>query len=99
MNNKISNLAKNTSFFTLALILQKIIAFVYFTLMARNLPPEDLGKFYLAISLTTMFSIFIDIGLSNVLVREVAKNSSIINGRTSPQPSPSQGEGVDKSRP
>jgi O-antigen/teichoic acid export membrane protein len=71
---KVTNIAKNTSYFTFALILQKILSFTYFTIIARALGPEDLGKYYLAISLTTMFAIFIDIGLANVLTREVAKS-------------------------
>ncbi|MCK4540358.1 flippase [Candidatus Parcubacteria bacterium] len=70
---KILNIAKNTSYFTLALIIQKIISFSYFTIIARNLLPDDLGKYYFAISLTTIFAIFIDLGLSNVLMREVPK--------------------------
>ncbi len=75
MTSKISNIAKNTSYFTFALILQKVISFAYFTIIARALSPEDLGKYYFAISFTTIFAIFIDIGLSNVLTREVAKTS------------------------
>ena len=72
--NKVSSIAKNTSYLTLALIFQKIISFTYFTLLARFIGPEYLGKYYLAISLTTIFAIFIDLGFSNVLTREVAKN-------------------------
>ncbi|MDD5291490.1 MAG: flippase [Patescibacteria group bacterium] len=71
---KITNIAKNTSYLTLALIMQKVISFTYFTLLARNLGPEDLGKYYFAISFTTIFAIFIDLGLINVLTREVAKS-------------------------
>lgn len=74
MSEKISHIAKNTSYFTLALILQKIISFAYFTLVARDLGPEDLGKYYFAISFTTIMAIFVDIGLANVITREVAKN-------------------------
>jgi O-antigen/teichoic acid export membrane protein len=73
MSEKIINIAKNTSFFTLALVMQKIISFTYFTILANNLVPEDLGKYYFAISFTTIFAIFIDLGLANVLTREVAK--------------------------
>ncbi len=72
--NKVSSIAKNTSYLTLALIFQKIISFTYFTLLARFIGPEYLGKYYLAISLTTIFAIFIDLGFANVLTREVAKN-------------------------
>lgn len=73
---KISNIAKNTSYLTLALILQKIISFTYFTLLARYLGPADLGKYYFAISFTTIFAIFIDLGFANVLTREIAKDQS-----------------------
>ena len=76
MSQKISSIAKNTSYFTLALILQKVITFSYFVILARNFLPEDLGKYYFAISFTTIFSIFIDLGLANVLTREVAKDQA-----------------------
>lgn len=74
MSEKIANIAKNTSYFTFALILQKVISFTYFTVLARALGPEDLGRYYFAISFTTIFAIFIDLGLANVLTREVAKD-------------------------
>jgi len=70
---KINSIAKNASYLTGALVLQKVISFTYFTLLARNLGPENLGKYYFAISFTTVFAIFIDLGLINVLMREVAK--------------------------
>jgi len=73
MAEKISNIAKNTSYFTLALTLQKIISFTYFTLMARAIGPADLGKYYFAIALTSIFGIFIDLGQSSILTRETAK--------------------------
>ncbi|HBA36913.1 TPA: hypothetical protein DCZ15_03500 [Candidatus Falkowbacteria bacterium] len=73
---KISNIAKNTSYLTSALILQKIISFTYFTLLARYVGPANLGKYYVAISFTTIFAIFIDLGFANVLTREVAKDQS-----------------------
>lgn len=71
--NKISSIAKNTSYLTIALILQKVISFAYFAILARNLGPEYLGKYYFAISFTTIFAIFIDLGFINFLTREVAK--------------------------
>ncbi len=67
------SVVKNTSYLTLALILQKIISLTYFTIFARALGPADLGKFYFAISVTSIFSIFIDFGLGNVVTREIAK--------------------------
>ncbi len=77
MPEKVANIAKNTSYFTLALILQKAISLIYFTWYARALGPADLGKYYFAISLTTIFSIFLDLGLTNLITREVAKDKSV----------------------
>ncbi|MCX6795126.1 MAG: flippase [Candidatus Falkowbacteria bacterium] len=71
--NKVNNIAKNTSYLTVALILQKIISFSYFAFLARAFGPALLGKYYLAISLTTIFAIIIDLGFANVLTREIAK--------------------------
>lgn len=71
---KIENIAKNTSYLTLALIIQKVISFLYFVILARNFSPEILGKYYFAISFTTIFAIFIDLGLVNYLTRETAKD-------------------------
>lgn len=72
---KINNIAKNTSYYTMALVMQKVVSFAYFAMLARSLSPEDLGKYYFAISFTSIFGIFIDIGLFNFLTREVAKNN------------------------
>ena len=71
--DKVNNIAKNTSYLTVALILQKIISFFYFALLARAFGPALLGKYYLAISLTTIFAIIVDLGFANVLTREIAK--------------------------
>ncbi|MBN2884768.1 flippase [Patescibacteria group bacterium] len=72
--NKVANIAKNTSYLTLALIVQKVMSFSYFIILARFLGLDSLGQYYTAISFTTIFSIFIDFGFANVLTREVAKN-------------------------
>jgi len=81
MNSKVSNIARNTSYFTIALIFQKIISFSYFTIIARALGPDDLGKYYFAISFTSIFSILIDIGLANIITREVAKTENTQEAR------------------
>ncbi|MBU1029559.1 flippase, partial [Patescibacteria group bacterium] len=64
---------RNTAYLVAAFVGQKVLSFVYFTIVARVVGVEGAGKYFLAISLTTMFSIFVDLGLANVLVREVAK--------------------------
>lgn len=71
---KIHNIARNTSYLTLALILQKIISFTYFIILTRALGLEMMGQYYAAISFTTIFAIFIDLGFANTLTREIAKH-------------------------
>lgn len=70
---KVANIARNTSYLTLALVIQKIISFTYFILLARFLGLESLGQYYTALAFTTIFAIFIDLGFANVLTRETAK--------------------------
>lgn len=72
------SIVKNTAFMTAASVGQKIISFVYFTLVARNIGAEGTGKYFFALSFTTIFVIFIDLGLTNVLVREAAKRKENI---------------------
>lgn len=74
MSTLVKNIAQNTSYFTLALIFQKVISFAYFAFLARYLGPEQLGQYFFAISFTVIFGIIIDIGIANVLTREVAKD-------------------------
>lgn len=68
-----ATLAKNTALMTLASVGQKIISFVYFTLVARNIGAEGTGKYFFALSFTTIFVVFVDLGLTNVLIREASK--------------------------
>lgn len=68
------SVAKNTAFMTAASIGQKIISFVYFTFVARGVGVEGTGKYFFALSFTTIFSVFVDLGLTNILVRESAKD-------------------------
>lgn len=66
--------AKNTAYLVTAFVGQKMLAFAYFTIVARMVGVQGSGRYFLATSFTTIFSIFIDVGLSNVLVRESAKD-------------------------
>jgi len=66
-------ITQNTTYYTLALVFQKILAFVYFTFLARFLGAEDLGKYTFAFAFTTIFSVLVDVGLSQILTREIAK--------------------------
>lgn len=70
------NIAKNTSWFFTALIIQKIIAFVYFTYLARILGAENIGHYIFALSYITIFTVIIDFGTNHFITREVAKNKN-----------------------
>ncbi len=69
-------LARNTTQFTIALIAQKVISFLYFTYLARIFEPSAIGQYVFALSFTTIFSVLIDIGLGYVLTTEIAKDKS-----------------------
>ena len=58
---------------TLASVGQKIVSFIYFTIIARFLGDTQLGIYTTALAFTVVFVVFVDLGLSNVLIREAAK--------------------------
>lgn len=68
-----TSLRRNTLQLTVASVGQKALAFFYFMLLARSLGAESTGSYFLALSITTMFSVLTDFGLQPVLIREVAK--------------------------
>lgn len=65
--------AKNTTFLTSALVFQKVLTFLYYIFLARMIGPADIGKFVFAMSFTTIFTVLVDLGLSQVLTREIAR--------------------------
>ena len=71
-----STLAKNTAFLTGASILQKVVAFVYFAVLARFLGVEDTGVYFLTLAVITSVAVFADLGVTSVLIRDVAANRS-----------------------
>lgn len=70
------SVTKNTAFMTMASVMQKVLSFFYFTLIARHIGADATGKYFLALSLTTIFVVFVDLGLNNVLIRESAKQKN-----------------------
>ena len=74
MSYEQGRLTKNTTYYTTALVIQKILSFFYFVLIARMIGVTDAGKYIFALSFTTIFSVFVDFGLTPVLIREIAKD-------------------------
>ncbi|KKU49056.1 hypothetical protein A3E96_02330 [Candidatus Uhrbacteria bacterium RIFCSPHIGHO2_12_FULL_46_13] len=67
------NIAKNTTYLTVALVVQKILSFFFFLFIARTLGNEGTGEYVAAFSLASIFGVFIDLGLGQVLIRELAR--------------------------
>src|SRR3989344_1063057 len=66
-------LAKNTLLLTGASVGQKVVAFFYFSLIARTIGVENTCSYFLALAMITTIGVLDDLGLTSVLIREVAK--------------------------
>lgn len=66
--------ARNTLYLTIASVGQKIISFVYFLFLARVMMPEATGEYFLVTSMTMIFSVIADVGITSVIIREIAKD-------------------------
>lgn len=69
----VSTIAKNTAYLTAATVFQKLLALVYFILIANAFSNADIGEYTNAIYLATLFGIFVELGLNSVLTRDVAR--------------------------
>jgi len=67
------NVTKNSLYSLGSSVIQKLLTLVYFVLVARVFGPEDQGRYSAAIAFATLFSVFIDLGLSSALTRETAR--------------------------
>ena len=69
-----ASISRNSIYLFSGSVIQKILAFIYFIFLARFLGPDSLGKYTFAISFAAIFSIFMDLGLNQLLIRESAKD-------------------------
>jgi O-antigen/teichoic acid export membrane protein len=53
---------------------QKVVSFLAFYVIARLVGPTVTGKYFYAISITSVFVVFADFGLTPVVIRELAAN-------------------------
>lgn len=61
-------------FYTLAIIAQKAISFLYFFLLSQNLSPGNIGTYLWVLSVASLAAIGTDLGLTPLITREAAKN-------------------------
>ncbi|MBU1349117.1 flippase [Patescibacteria group bacterium] len=69
-----ARIAKNALLLTLATAGQKVVAFVAFTIVARLIGREMTGTYFYAISITSIFVTFMDLGMTPVVIRALAGN-------------------------
>ncbi len=68
-----SRVAKNTTYLTAALIGQKLLSFIYVYVLARLVGTTIAGDYFSTLSFVTLYTIFIDVGLTPALIRSVAR--------------------------
>lgn len=69
-------LTRNTAYLTAAFVVQKVLSSAYYFIYANLAGPAAAGAFLYAFSIASLASIVIDVGLSPILIREIAKNPS-----------------------
>ncbi|WP_370005319.1 flippase [Methanothermobacter sp. KEPCO 2] len=75
--NQIQRIVKNISVTGLAQVLTALMSFVLLIYLARFLGEADFGKYSFAFSLTTLLATLTDLGVNQLLVREIARNKDI----------------------
>lgn len=69
-----SAIARNTAWLMIATFGQKVVSFLAFYIIARLVGPTVTGKYFYAVSITSIFVVLADFGLTPVIVRELAAN-------------------------
>ncbi|MBA7560545.1 hypothetical protein ES708_02171 [subsurface metagenome] len=77
--NTVKRIAKNTIVLGISQIITSILGFFLLIYIARYLGEVGFGKYSFAISFTSLFIIFADLGLSNLVIRELARNRKLTN--------------------
>ncbi|MDP7457700.1 MAG: flippase, partial [Candidatus Woesearchaeota archaeon] len=77
--NTIKRIAKNTAISSVSEIVTKLIYFVITLYIARQLGTESLGQYSFAFAFSMIMLIVADIGLSQLLIREIARKKFLAN--------------------
>jgi len=75
--NTVQRIAKNSLVLLASNIINKILGFFYVMYIARYLGAEGFGILSFALAFTGIFSVFSDLGLNPLTVREVARDKSL----------------------
>ena len=77
--NTVQRIAKNTGVLLISQIVSKVLGFFYIMYTARYLGVEGFGILSFALAFTGIFGVFSDLGLSALIVREVARDKTLIS--------------------
>jgi len=77
--NTVQRIAKNIGVLAISQVITSILGFFLLIYIARYLGEVGFGKYSFALSFTALFVIFSDIGISNLIVREIARNKELTN--------------------
>ena len=75
----IKKIAKNIGIFGIAQIVISVLGFFLLIYIARFLGEVGFGKYSFALSFTALFMIFADIGITQFIIRELARNEKLTN--------------------
>lgn len=75
--NTVQRIAKNTAALFAAQAVIAILGLVLSILIARTLGDVQFGQYTFALAFTALFGVFIDLGYSTLLIREVARDKSL----------------------
>ena len=73
----LQRIIKNTGLLLFSDIITKILGFFYIMYIARYLGAEGFGVLSFALAFTGIFSMFIDLGMHQLIIREVARDRSL----------------------
>lgn len=77
--NTIQKIVKNVGVLFISQMLSYVFAFFTLIYTARYLGVEGFGILSSTLALTSIFSVFMDLGLSTLTIRDVARDESLIN--------------------
>ncbi len=76
MKMKTFSLSQNTSFLTIAAVLQKIISALFFFLVSWIVGTEQTAAYFNVFAAIAVFTVVADFGMNNVLTREAARENA-----------------------
>lgn len=77
--NAIQRIAKNIGMSSISQVAVSFFSFILLIYIARYLGEADFGVYSFAISFTALFVVFADIGISQFLIRDIARNKKLTN--------------------